>query len=366
MRLLLSGDWHVGAATWGVDRSEEIRSALDQIVDRAERTRPDVVALLGDLFDRFRYPGDGPVRLVASTVRRLLDLPGRPHVIALRGNHDWSGVKIWEILSGEGRLHVVDEPVGLDVAGAHFACLPYLRPHQIPPGGIEEIVAPLVVPGGRDCWSFLLAHMAVEGTVPGLREVTLPLSLVEGGPFNALFCGHIHRHGAVAEGSRAFYTGSPYRVDFSQEGGEVGLFDVDDGVIRTLPLHARELVTLRYDDEETARTGLEEDLRGHEESWVRVALERSSLSRALLLERFRALRGGERIVQLRLQTVVREEGQSPPLEFDVDALWRRFVETEEADLPTRELLTRAGAALLAGKEPEEVWHLLKGRSEGLP
>ena len=252
MRLLLSGDWHVGATTWGVDRGEEILSALDQIVAEAERRRPDVVALLGDLFDRFRYPGDGPVRLVVSTVRRLLDLPSRPHVIVLRGNHDWSGVKIWEILSGDDRLHVVDSPTRLDVAGAHFTCLPYLRPHQIPPGGLEELLAPLLPSDEEGRWRFLLAHMAVEGTVPGLREVTLPLSLVEKGPFDALFCGHIHRHGAIAESSRAFYTGSPYRLDFSEEGGIVGLLDVDDGVIRTVPLRARELLTLTYDDEEAA------------------------------------------------------------------------------------------------------------------
>lgn len=367
MRFLLSGDWHVGATTWGVDRSDEVASALAEVVNQASRRRPDVILLLGDLFDRFRYPGDGPVHLVASTLRRLLDLPGEPHVVLLKGNHDWSGVKVWEILSGEGRLHVVDRPALLSFGDADFLCLPYLRPHQIPPGGLEALLEPLRGSGSQEVrWRFLLAHLALEGTVPGLKEATLPLSLLKKGAFDAVFCGHIHRHGQVLTDPPAFYVGSPYRVDFSQEGVDVGLLWGADGVVQSLPLQARELKTLDYDSEKTALEALEEDLTRHEACWIRVFLKEASLSRAVLLERFRNLRGGERIVQLRLGSSGEteeaiDEGAEPLV---VEELWRRFVEREEGEGPRRELLIQAGSALLLGRDPEEVWSLLLRDEDG--
>ncbi|MBL3593913.1 MAG: metallophosphoesterase [Synergistaceae bacterium] len=360
MRLLLSGDWHVGATTWGADRSDEIEGALEAVVSEAARRGPEAVLLLGDLFDRFRYPGDGPVHLVASTLRRLLDLSQSPHVVLLRGNHDWSGVKVWEVLSGEERLHVVDSPGLVEIGDAQFLCLPYLRPHQVPPGGLEELLSPHIARFREGLWHFLLAHQALEGTVPGLREVTVPPVLFREA-CHALFCGHIHRHGQVFDDPPAFYVGAPYRVDFSQEGGEVGLLWVDEGMVQSVPLQARELTTLAYADEEIALATLEEDLSRQNGAWIRVALDRASLSRAKLLERFRDLPGGGAIVQLRLgaaeELVLHDDGD--PLV--VEELWSRFVESEESEGPRREMLIAAGRALLEGRDPAEVWQLLLNR-----
>lgn len=366
MKLLVTGDWHVGARTWGVDRTPEVRGALEVLLSFARDWEPEGVVILGDVFDRFRYPGDESAEVVATAFRALLDLPCAPQVIFVRGNHDWAGVKIWELLEGERRLQVVDRVRFLELGDFDLLLIPYLRPHQIPHGESLETLL-------RHAWSrrerkglpLCLAHLALSGTVPGLREVTLDPQLLADMGVASVVCGHIHRHGQVPDlPLPSFYSGPLFPVDFAEEGQEIGAFLVEDGAIRSFSLPSRPLKTLEFDEPETALIGLEKtlsELPG--EALVRVCVERCDLPRSVLLDRFRGLDGGHRVVQVKILQSVEDEAASVPEDsaLDIRSLWKQYLESEEPEGPRRELLMETGISLLAGEEPLCAWKAIRHR-----
>ncbi|MCF7936726.1 MAG: metallophosphoesterase [Synergistales bacterium] len=370
MRLLFTGDWHVGARTWGIDRLPEARDGLEQLLDQAREHRPEAVVVLGDIFHTFRYPGEEAVTLVAATIRRLLDLPSRPEVLLLRGNHDWAGVKVWEILDAGDRLRIVDSPSLQQVGDVALYLLPYLRHHQIPPEGAPEDLLPTDPPDGNPSLTLLAAHLALAGTVPGLTEPVVDPGRAADLGASAMICGHIHRHGPVTDDPiSAFYAGPLYRGDFAEEGQDLGslLADSADGVLRALPLRGRSLHTLHYPDEESmaaelpAAMGMLED-----DSWVRISLESCPTGELRLLDRLRE--EDRRIVRVRMAPGADPEGSAeaerPRAELHPAELWAQYVASEEDDGPRRELVTRAGQLLLDGADPEEVWGFLRGQAAG--
>lgn len=365
MKLLVTGDWHVGARTWGVDRTPEVRAALEVLISFARGWEPEGVVILGDVFDRFRYPGDESAEIVAMAFRAFLDLPCAPQVVFVRGNHDWAGVKIWELLAGERRLHVVDRIQFLALGDFDLLLVPYLRPHQIPHGESMETLL-------RSVWTrrenhnglpLCLAHLALSGTVPGLREVTLDPSLLSDMGMASVICGHIHRHGQVTGPPiPSFYSGPLFPVDFAEEGQKIGAFLVDGGAIRSLPIPSRPLKTLEFIDLEGVLAGLEKALSGlSEETLVRVSVGHSDLPRSVLLDRFREMKGAHRVVQIKI--LQSGEDETAPvrdnLVLDIGSLWRQYVESEEPKGPRRELLMETGIALLAGEDPKVAWQSIR-------
>jgi exonuclease SbcD len=52
VRLLHTGDWHLGKRLYGSDRLAEAERALDQIAQVADAEAVDAVLVAGDLLDR--------------------------------------------------------------------------------------------------------------------------------------------------------------------------------------------------------------------------------------------------------------------------------------------------------------------------
>ena len=129
MRILVCADLHAGARTWGVDRKEEILFALSQIYDVAMDFDIGALFVLGDVFHSFRYPGEDIVTPVAEFFSKILNLNSKPFVYMLKGNHDWSGIKVWELFQDDGRFIFVDEVTFLRLDDFMVFLVPYLRKH---------------------------------------------------------------------------------------------------------------------------------------------------------------------------------------------------------------------------------------------
>ena len=81
LRVALVSDLHAGGPHVGVDR-------VERVVRVTQRTRPDLVALLGDYVDpEVAFGGEVAPEAVASRLGRLRAPLG---VVAVLGNHDWS------------------------------------------------------------------------------------------------------------------------------------------------------------------------------------------------------------------------------------------------------------------------------------
>lgn len=366
MRILVCADWHAGARTWGVDRLEETISALSQMYEAARDFKVDALFVLGDIFHSFRYPGEEVVMPIANFFSSVLSLPWKPTVYLLKGNHDWSGIKIWELFQSDGRFVFVDEVTYANIGDFLIFLLPYLRKHDCPK---EEELDEFL----KSCWKgapkanmrLCFAHMAVEDTVPNLSELTLSKDVLKDLEIDLTICGHIHRHGRVSEETPPiYYAGSPLRLDFSEEGHCTGLYIIDEkGNIEDIPINSKELITLRYDDEEEAFKSLSTSSQLiPRDAYLRVIVNRSSLPISQLLDKCRNL-GGEQIVVVAVNEGMISEISSPQDPFDIIRLWKHYIESQEENESTLLILKKIGEKLLSGKDPSTMWNEIKSYFE---
>jgi len=86
MKILHTGDWHLGKKLGSFSRLEEQAEVLEEITQILEDHDIDVVLIAGDLFDTFNPPVEA-IDLFYKTVKKMTANGKRP-VVAIAGNHD--------------------------------------------------------------------------------------------------------------------------------------------------------------------------------------------------------------------------------------------------------------------------------------
>lgn len=173
-------DLHAGAPQIDED-------ALTDIVARVNRTRPDLVVLLGDHVDDDHHLGDEiPPERVA---KRLNDLEAPRGVIAVLGNHDWlaGGHRVAQALRHNGITVLENDATpagpGLYVAGVGDATERVADPHraleaiQDPEAAVLLLTHdPDVFPRVPDRPALTLAGHTHGGQIdiPGARRAWIP------------------------------------------------------------------------------------------------------------------------------------------------------------------------------------------------
>ena len=86
MRILHTADWHIGAKTDDLDRFQEQKDALKQLVNYAKSYEVDMVLIAGDIYNNI-VPSAEDEELFYKTVVEL-SRNGDCAVVAIAGNHD--------------------------------------------------------------------------------------------------------------------------------------------------------------------------------------------------------------------------------------------------------------------------------------
>ncbi len=283
MKLLHTGDWHLGKRLFGVERMDEAEAALAEIAEMAERERVDAVIVAGDLLDR-RIVDPAAFGACLRAMERLARVAP---VLAVAGNHDdpdlW--IHLAPHLAASG-IHVAgrvrpgpDAVVTLQTASGplHAALLPWPEPGRMAldagasvqdariryadlvasviRGYADEALARRRRDGGA---AVLVGHLMVDRAKAGggERELTMGITYAVSSAalpadLDYIALGHVHRPqsipGLAAPGR---YAGSPLALDFSDEGLEPSacLVEIagDRTVTRLEPVTAaRPLVSLR-------------------------------------------------------------------------------------------------------------------------
>ena len=292
MRILHTGDWHVGKKLGRIDRMRESEAVLDELVEVARDQQVDLVVVAGDLFDR-GLPPFASLRLVLDTLVRLAATGAR--VVAIPGNHD--SPELFEVLSPHlahsnvTLIHktlrpeeggVVSVPSRDGQATAQVACFPFLHEstivqwaqegeekHKSYADRVRQICTAyadsMMRTGGGKTIDILAAHFMVHGAVPSGSERELHIGEAYMARENAVpnvhyaALGHIHKaQGAPGSADRARYCGSLMQLDFGEAGQDKSVVVVDvspDGrrKIEEIPITAgRSLVKLRGTIDEIA------------------------------------------------------------------------------------------------------------------
>ncbi len=242
MRILHTADWHLGRLFHGIHLTQEQAVVLEQVVEIARQTRPEVIIIAGDIFDRPIPPAEAISILDEVLCRLVLDM--RLFVILFPGNHDSPerlrfGKKLFE----RQNLFVVTEPLGREIVfedqygPVNFFVFPYISslmlaelldaPVEERPERLWARILPR--PCGR---SVLCAHLFVQGGQESPSEAVLvggsdllPASLFAKYNFCAL--GHLHQHQTIA--SHIHYPGAILPYSFREAESKKGLSLVEIG-----------------------------------------------------------------------------------------------------------------------------------------
>lgn len=291
MRLLHTGDWHVGKTLRGRSRAEEHEAVLAEIVDLAAEHRVDVALVAGDLFDT-AAPTAEAEKIVYAALLALAKTAA--HVVVIAGNHDNPRrLEAIEPLLELTNIHALPALARPDAGGVlalegrtgepvHVALLPFLsqraivRADALMAGDAAEHAAAYAERTARiaeklceglpgDGVRVLLAHAMVHGGVMGggersahtVFEYSVPAAAFPP-TLHYVALGHLHRAQRLPAACPAWYSGSPLQLDFgeTEDVKSVNLVDAEPGRparVEALPLRAgRRLRTVRGSIEELA------------------------------------------------------------------------------------------------------------------
>ncbi|MNZ38204.1 Nuclease SbcCD subunit D [compost metagenome] len=385
MRILHTGDWHLGRTLEGRSRLAEQEKFLDELVKMADSEKIDVMLMAGDVYDSVNPPAAAE-SMFYEAAARLTD-NGR-HLVVISGNHDQPEriAAVSPLVAGRGMTLVglpSPEAVQLHVPRtderAIIAALPYPSEARLAEllaadGDEGELrlaysakVGMLMRQLGKafrpDTVNLAMSHIYVLGGVESDSERPIqvggaytvdPSALDIGAQYTAL--GHLHRPQSVKGKGLMRYSGSPLAYSFSEAGQtkSVMLLDIAPGkepVTQELYLSSgRPLV--RW----SCRGGLEEARRWLDEGRDRNAfidLE-ISLNEAMSLGDIQSMRKAhDGIVHIRPiypGRESREEAAASRAQMPVHELFRRFYQQQSGGAEPEEELVELFMSLVAEEE----------------
>jgi DNA repair exonuclease SbcCD nuclease subunit len=237
-------DLHLGHRAY--DRSEggrnvrerDVAAAFQRAVQEVIRLKPDLIFLVGDIFDRPDPPPGALVELARGLETLRSTIPST-QIFMVAGARDTP-----RPMSAPGALAALDPfPQVEAVTGtARSIFLRDMETHLylVPHGAVVRRPYPELRTHPDARWNLLLAYAGVgTGAGPGL-----PL---DPRPWDYIALGHLHQHQKVAPNT--FYSGSLERVgpepwrEAAQEKGFL-TFDLEKGVSRFHPIPGRPVVAL--------------------------------------------------------------------------------------------------------------------------
>ncbi|MNN07364.1 Nuclease SbcCD subunit D [compost metagenome] len=371
MRILHTGDWHLGRTLEGRSRLAEQEAFLDELARMVKEQQVDLVLMAGDVYDSVNPPAAAEGMFYEAAAR--LTETGC-HLAVIAGNHDQPErvAAVSPLVARRGISLVglpvpkaITVPVARTGETAFIAALPYpseARLSELLTGDADEselrlaysakvglLMRQLAGAFRPDTVNLAMSHIYVLGGLESDSERPIqvggaytvdPSALDVGAQYTAL--GHLHRPQAVKGGGLTRYSGSPLAYSFSEAGQakSVMLLDVAPGkepILEELFLSSgRPLV--RW----SCRGGLAEAYRWLEEGRdanAFIDLE-ISLTEAMSLGDIQALRKAhEGIVHIR--------PVYPGRELEEDEL------TSRASVPVHELFRKFYQRQTGGAEPEE-------------
>ena len=105
-------DLHIGIKLMNYDLKEEQQYVFGQIIEYAEKEKPDAVLIAGDIYDK-SIPGAEAVELLDEFVTRLHETLPEGQIMMISGNHDsQQRVDCYRGLLKKQNIHMVGMPPG--------------------------------------------------------------------------------------------------------------------------------------------------------------------------------------------------------------------------------------------------------------
>lgn len=253
MKIIATGDWHLGNFFHGIDRLPEHRHFLSWLIDRIEDMQADALLVAGDVFDNGNPSAAAQEAYYSFLAEASRRCPGLS-IIVTAGNHDSPGrldaprpvlgqlntqvrgrvERRWVDGSWEVNCDDLLIPVdGADGTRIVVAAVPYLRADVVGSADYSQGVSDFI---GRICTRaaqlypdrrlFVMAHMYARGAEIADRDASERILIggqeqVAVGRWDCkpvyMTCGHIHKRQPIAGTDWARYPGSVLPMSFAEK-----------------------------------------------------------------------------------------------------------------------------------------------------
>jgi exonuclease SbcD len=256
MRFIHTADWHLGRLFYGVHLTDDQSCVLDQFVELVKESKPDIVIVAGDIYDRAVPPVEAVELLDDVLTRITLDL--RVPVLLIAGNHDnparlnfggklfaRQGLHVYGMLNGLPPVNIEDRWGKVAICSIPYADLRVVRDYlQDETIDCEDRAMRTLLALARQKYcanrrSVAVVHAFISNAET--CESERPLSV--GGAdqvnsdcfagFNYTAVGHLHRPQQFEQG-RVRYSGSLLKYSFDEIDHRKGVNIVDmdgDGIV---------------------------------------------------------------------------------------------------------------------------------------
>jgi exonuclease SbcD len=299
MRILHTADWHVNDRLGRIDRTADLRTAVERIAGYCQSEKIDTLVIAGDLFSELARPD-----ALRETVRHWRDqfspfLARGGSILAVTGNHDSETFcqtlrHAMSLAGGEpldgvlqpGRFFLATRPTYLKLGDVQFVLMPWPTASQYPDAILgaetpEEKTRRLShafrqalesQPIESNHPAVLVAHINVSGASVGpgafrlseQENVTIPADVLAN-RFCYAALGHVHKSQSPGGFEHVRYSGSIERMDLGEQ-HDVKSFTVvtvgAKGLIgkpELLPLPATNIYSVVITDPETDFERLKEE-----------------------------------------------------------------------------------------------------------
>ncbi len=380
MKILHTTDWHAGCVLKGVNRTPEIRKALQEVAQLAIEENIDLVLIAGDLFDKKNPSADAE----ACVYEFFLNIAKAniPSVV-IAGNHDATSrfEAIAEILKltgayvfGDVRLKgqggTFKLPINNEVA--QIASLPFISERRIVKyaellesdigtwleayrEGMRKLIANLTQDFSSDTVNLLLLHTMIDGASLSNSEYKFhctqdyslhPDSLPENANYIAL--GHVHKAQTISyiQGNKARYAGSLIQLNFAEAGNKKYVFIVEaqaskpTKLIKQHEIQAGKIlkqVKIKGDELESKL----DDLKSFD-GWLKLSL---SLDEPIAGLKDKIMRNLQNVLDIEIKLPERtieitKDDEPDPSEIELSEAYAQFYQEEKGrEIPKRLLTT---------------------------
>lgn len=253
MRIFHISDLHIGKMLYRYSLAESQEQVVDQIVEKMEIHRPDVLVIAGDIFDK-SIPSGEAYGVLDHFLNRLGSLEPAIPVLMIAGNHDSAQrLSFASEFLEKHKIYISTMPPQTpekflkkitlkDAYGVvHFYLLPFLKPGYVrnlfPEGTVTDYTSAVKAVLDREQidWNernVLISHQFYQGSskveicdseqtvlnVGGLDKVEA--SVLE--PFDYAALGHLHGAQKV-QYEHVRYSGTPLKYSVSEEKHHKGI-----------------------------------------------------------------------------------------------------------------------------------------------
>ncbi|MEA1975321.1 MAG: exonuclease SbcCD subunit D [Bacillota bacterium] len=131
MKIIHTGDWHIGKLVHGIHMTKDQRYILNNLIKLIEKEKPEILIIAGDIYDRAIPPVEA-VELLDDILIEIL-LKHKVKVIMVSGNHDNPNrLSFANKLFKSNGLFIIGEIENeiepIEIGNTRFYSIPYIEP----------------------------------------------------------------------------------------------------------------------------------------------------------------------------------------------------------------------------------------------